>query len=512
MKANEVDVLLVGGGIMSATLGVLLKQLDPSLKIMMVEQRDKVASESSDGWNNAGTGHAAYCELNYTPAAADGSVNIQRALQVNASFETSLQFWSYLTEQRQLPVPAEFIRRTPHLSFVWGEKDCQFLKTRYEAMSSHHLFKDMKFSSDPSQIEKWAPLVMGGRNNEQPVAATRVEHGADVDFGALTRSLVASLKQDPDFSLLLESEVKNLFFHDKQWHVAISNRRQKSHQAVRAKFVFLGAGGAALTLLQESEIPEAKNYGGFPVSGQWLVCTNPKVVSQHMAKVYGQAPTGAPPMSVPHLDTRVIDGKPALLFGPFAGMTSKFLKKGSRLDLIASVKPYNIGAMMSAGMDNLGLTKYLFKEAFQSAEARIETLRQFFPDADAQDWKLQTAGQRVQVIKKTANGGVLQFGTEVVTSQDGTLAALLGASPGASTSVEAMLEVIERCFADRLANAEWQQRLHSMIPAYGQSLVENQGLATRIRQWTLSTLRLQQHKLTEVRSPVRQEAIDDMVA
>jgi malate dehydrogenase (quinone) len=512
MKTNEVDVLLVGGGIMSATLGVLLKKLDPGLKIMMVEQRDQVACESSDGWNNAGTGHAAYCELNYTPAAADGSVNINRALQVNASFETSLQFWSSLAEQRQLPDPASFIRRTPHMSFVWGEEDCQFLKARFDAMSRHHLFKDMKFSSDPGQIEKWLPLVMTGRNNDQPLAVTRVEHGADVDFGALTRSLVGCLKQHHDFSLLLGSEVKNLFFHDNHWHAAISNRQQKSHQAVRAKFVFLGAGGAALSLLQESAIPEAKNYGGFPVSGRWLVCTNPEVVSQHMAKVYGQAPTGAPPMSVPHLDTRVIDGKPALLFGPFAGMTGKFLKNGSWLDLIQSVKPYNIGSMMSAGRDNLGLTKYLVKEAFQPAEARIETLRQFFPNADARDWELKTAGQRVQIIKKTAKGGVLQFGTEVVTSRDGSLAALLGASPGASTSVEAMLEVIERCFADRLANVEWQQRLRLMIPAYGQSLINNQDLATKIRQWTLSTLRLQQHKLTEVRLPARRYAIDDMVA
>ncbi|MFT6264894.1 MAG: malate dehydrogenase (quinone) [Oleiphilaceae bacterium] len=512
MNSDIVDVCLVGGGVMSATLGMLLKQLDPSLKIMMVEQCDQIAQESSDGWNNAGTGHAAYCELNYTPKGEDGAINIDRALQINSEFETSLQFWSYLVEQSALPAPGEFIRRTPHMSFVWGEEDCQFLKKRYESMSAHPLFGEMKFSDDPEQLKKWMPLVMKGRPAEQPVAATNVGHGADVDFGALTRKMVEGLQNDDNFRLLLQHKVRNLEFSDNLWHVDIANGKQKTSQSVQAKFVFLGAGGAALRLLQQSKIPEAKQYAGFPVSGRWLVCNNPAVVKQHMAKVYGQAPVGAPPMSVPHLDTRIIDGKPALLFGPFAGMTSKFLKNGSRLDLLESVKPYNVGFMINAGLDNLALTHYLIKEAFQPANARIETLRRFYPHAEASDWRYETAGQRVQIIKKTKTGGSLQFGTEVVTSQDGSLAALLGASPGASTSVQAMLQVIERCFTECTESLQWKQKLKVMIPSYGESIIDDPALASRVRQWTDSTLRLRKHTFTEVQKPIPCSTIDELVA
>lgn len=512
MNNNIVDVCLVGGGIMSTTLGVLLKQLDPSLKIVMVEQCDQVARESSDGWNNAGTGHAAYCELNYTPENKDGSINIDRALKVNSDFETSLQFWSYLVEQGVLPAPGEFIRRTPHMSFVWGEQDTQFLKKRFESMSAHPLFSGMTFSDDPEQLKKWMPLVMEGRESGQPMAATRVEHGADLDFGALTRRMVDSLKNDSDFRLLLGHKVHNLVFRNRLWDVEVSSNKQQASQTIHAKFVFLGAGGAALKLLQLSKLPEAKHYAGFPVSGRWLVCKNPEVVKQHKAKVYGQAPVGAPPMSVPHLDSRVIDGKPALLFGPFAGMTSKFLKNGSWFDLLGSVQPYNIGFMMKAGVDNLPLTQYLIKEAFQPADARIETLRRFYPNTEASDWSYETAGQRVQVIKKTETGGVLQFGTEVVASRDGSLAALLGASPGASTSVQAMLEVIERCFADRKDTVDWQQKLKTMIPSYGESIIDNPKLASSVRKWTHSTLRLQKYSFSAVQKSKPSPTTDQWVA
>ncbi len=511
MKDDTADVLLVGGGIMSATLGVLLKKLDPDLRIVMVEQRERVAAESSDGWNNAGTGHAAYCELNYTTVKADGGMDISRALKVNEAFEKSLQFWSHLVEKGQVADPASFIRRTPHMSFVWGPDDYDFLKKRHAAMTAHPLFKEMVFNDDPRVLNRWMPLVMQGRKDPGPVAATRVEHGADVDFGALTRSLVAHLQELPGFSLKLGHRINHLYHHDRLWHVAVEDTQNRRHEAIKARFVFLGAGGAALTLLQRSAIPEAKIYAGFPVSGRWLVCNNPDVVRRHHAKVYGQAPTGAPPMSVPHLDSRVIDGKPALLFGPFAGMTSKFLKHGSRLDLLKSVTPHNAGPMLSAGFDNLALTRYLFKEAFQPAEARLESLRRFFPEADARDWHLQTAGQRVQVIKKTPAGSMLQFGTEVVTSRDGSLAALLGASPGASTSVEAMLDVIERCFSDRLNDAQWQKKLRTMIPSYGQSLIQDHTLAARVRAWTLATLRLQP-PVVEVRRPVSVPELQDLVA
>ncbi len=335
MDIKTVDVLLVGGGVMSTTLGMILTQLDPSLKILMVERLDHVAHESTHGWNNAGTGHAGYCELNYTPQGDDGRVDIDRALAINASFEVTLQLWSYLVEKNILPNPSEFINSIPHQSLVWGEKDVAFLRQRYERLSAHHLFKDMQYSEDPEVIRGWMPLAMSKRDTNQPVAATRVNYGSDVDFGALTRNMVKNLQQAPNFELLLNFNVTRIKQHDNgHWAVRVKERTGKHSALIDTKFVFLGAGGGALPLLQKSGIPERKGYGGFPVSGQWLVCRKPEIVEQHRSKVYGKAPIGAPPMSVPHLDTRIIDGNPALLFGPFAGFTTKFLKKGSKMDLL----------------------------------------------------------------------------------------------------------------------------------------------------------------------------------
>ncbi len=491
MTVSTADVLLVGGGVMSATLGTMLSQLDPSLKIILVERLDHVAHESTDGWNNAGTGHAGYCELNYTPETADGGVEINRALSINASFEASLQLWSYLVETNALPAPQAFINPTPHQSFVWGEQDVAFLRKRHQQLSAHHLFKDMAYSEDPRVLQDWMPLVIRHRDPMQPVAATRVSYGSDVDFGSLTRSLVKHLQTNPNFELHLNHAVKGLEQkEDGRWRVRIKDRQTGEVKKIKANFVFLGAGGGALPLLQKSGIPESRGYGGFPVSGQWLVCEKPEVVNQHYSKVYGKAPIGAPPMSVPHLDTRIINGEPALLFGPFAGFTTKFQKKGSSFDLFASVRSTNFGPIMSAGLDNMDLTRYLISEVFQSHRERVNSLRNFFPDAREEDWRLAQAGQRVQIIKKDASGrGKLEFGTELVASKDGTLAALLGASPGASTAVQAMIDVLERCFKERLETG-WQQKLKEMIPSYGESLVEDAELLERVRSRTLSTLGL----------------------
>ncbi len=489
---QTVDVLLVGGGIMSATLATILAQLDSSLNILMVEKLHDVALESSDGWNNAGTGHAGYCELNYTPEQADGSVAIKRALEINAAFESSLQFWSYLVEQNTLPAPQNFIRQVPHESAVWGEADVKFLRKRHAALSQHHLFKDMEYSEDASIIRQWMPLMMQSRDHSQPIAATRVKYGTDVDFGALTRSLIAALKTHPAFTLKLNSSVKTLKkSQDGSWKVQISNSTTKTTEKLNARFVFLGAGGGALHLLQKSGIAEGKGYGGFPVSGQWLVCQKPEVIAQHQAKVYGKAPIGAPPMSVPHLDTRYIDGKPALLFGPYAGFSSRFLKQGSLLDLSASVKPNNIKPMLAVGVQHTDLTKYLIGQVFQTHTQRMAALQQFYPEAKAEDWKLANAGQRVQIIKKCdQKTGKLEFGTEIVTAQDGSIAALLGASPGASTSVQAMLEVVERCFATQMRTPAWHNKMKAMLPSYGESLIENAALLKQVRERTLTTLAL----------------------
>ncbi|MGK0444178.1 MAG: malate dehydrogenase (quinone) [Bermanella sp.] len=491
MATKEIDVLLVGGGVMSATLGTLLNKLDPSLRLTMVERLDHVAHESTDGWNNAGTGHAGYCELNYTPQDAKGEVEVDRALAINANFEVSLQLWTALIDSGDLPAPQNFINTTPHISFVWGEENVAFLRKRWEKLSAHHLFAGMEYSEDHDVLREWMPLVMEGRNGDDKVAATRIPFGSDVDFGSLTRNLVSSLEKREQFELLTSHEVSDLKqSSDGRWSVRLKDRATGESKNFKAGFVFLGAGGGALPLLQKSGIPESKGYGGFPVSGQWLVCQDEETIKQHHAKVYGKAAIGAPPMSVPHLDTRIINGKPALLFGPYAGFTTKFLKAGSKLDLFKSVRGNNLLPMMNVGMNNMDLTKYLIGEVLQSHEDRMNALRDYFPSATSDKWTLAQAGQRVQIIKKDGTrGGKLEFGTELVAAKDGTLAALLGASPGASVAAQAMVEVIERCMAERL-DTDWQARLKEWIPSYGESLIENGELLNRTRENTLRVLGL----------------------
>lgn len=491
MVSKNVDVLLVGAGAMSSTLGVLLKHLDPSLSICMVEKLDDVAKESTSGWNNAGTGHAAYCELNYTPVSPDGSINASKAFAINESFELTLQLWSYLVREQALPEPHYFINPTPHISFVWGEANVAYLRKRYEAIHEHHMFADMEYSEDPDVLRQWVPLVMEGRDLKQKVAGTRVKYGSDVNFAALSRSMTGYLQSYDNFELLLNQTVTGLErAANTEWVISTRGKQGKA-TAINARFVFLGAGGAALSLLQKSGIQESQGYGGFPISGQWLVCKKPEVVKQHLAKVYGKASIGAPPMSVPHLDTRVIDGESALLFGPFAGFTTKFLKQGSFLDLFASIRWNNLWPMIKVGLSNFDLIRYLITEVLQTHASRMTALREYFPNARDEDWSLAIAGQRVQVIKKDPKqGGKLEFGTEVVTAADGSIAALLGASPGASVTVSAMLQVLDKCFASQMASPEWQARLKDMLPSYGESLTHDAALLRCTRHATLSTLKL----------------------
>ncbi len=492
MAVRQADVVLVGGGVMSATLGMMLRQLDPSLDIVMVERLDHVAHESTDGWNNAGTGHAGYCELNYTPETDDGDVTINRALQINAQFEVSLQLWSYLVEQGILPEPSAFINQTPHQSFVWGDDSVAFLKRRWERLKAHHLFQEMEYTESLEELEQWMPLVVHNRDRSDKVAATRIKHGADVDFGSLTRNMVKWLETQPNFELMLSSPVTDLDQDDSgNWTVRVKNQKTGEVTNLESGFVFLGAGGGALPMLQKSGIEEARGYGGFPVSGQWLVCQKEDVVKKHDSKVYGKAPIGAPPMSVPHLDTRIINGKPALLFGPFAGFTTRFLKQGSIFDLFGSVRANNLRPMLSVSKNNMDLTRYLIGEVFQSHKDRVDALRNFYPEARDEDWTLQMAGQRVQIIKEAPEGGgKLEFGTEIVAAQDGSLAALLGASPGASTAANAMIDVLERCFPEKLKTEQWQERMRELVPSYGQSLVDDEQLLNKVRERTLSTLKL----------------------
>ena len=490
--STTTDVVLVGAGIMSATLGALLKELQPDLTIEIFESLDTVAAESSDAWNNAGTGHAALCELNYTPQRADGSIDCSKALQINESFKISKQFWSYLVQQDRIKSPQTFINRIPHMSFVRGAKNVEYLRKRHQALNEHHLFSGMEFSDDPVKLAEWIPLVMAGRDPAEAVAATRMSRGTDVNFGALTRSLISYLKGLGGVSVHLMHEILNLHRNtDSSWRLSVNNKATDEKREINAKFVFLGAGGGALPLLQKSGIKEGRGFGGFPVSGQWLRCTNPELIEQHAAKVYGKASVGTPPMSVPHLDTRMIDGKKGLLFGPFAGFTTKYLKNGSLFDFPLAIKPDNLIPMTAAGLQNIPLTRYLIGQVLQSPKDRISALREFIPLVKKEDWKLEIAGQRVQVIKKDPKrGGVLQFGTEVICSGDGSISALLGASPGASTSVSIMLELIGNCFKDRINTAPWQTKLKEMIPSHGESLITDGLLHDRIKSWTGEVLGL----------------------
>ncbi|AEJ04286.1 malate:quinone oxidoreductase [Stutzerimonas stutzeri] len=477
--SEAVDMVLVGAGIMSATLAVLLKELDPNIKLEIVELQESGAIESSNPWNNAGTGHAGLCELNYTPDSKDGTIDIKKAVLINTQFEVSKQFWAYLADREGFGSPRDFINPVPHLSFVRGSKNIDYLKRRFDALKTHHAFADMEYSEDRATLAEWMPLMMPGRDPSEPIAATRAMNGTDVNFGAVTSQLLGYLARSGGVKISYNQKVTGLDRTASGWKVDIKNTRTGGSRQVQAGFVFLGAGGAALPLLQMSGIEEGKGFGGFPVSGQWLRCDNQEIVKQHQAKVYSLAAVGAPPMSVPHLDTRVVDGKKSLLFGPYAGFTTKFLKRGSFMDLPLSIRPSNIGPMMAVARDNMDLTRYLIKEVMQSMEDRLATLRGFYPEAKAEDWRLEIAGQRVQIIKKDPKkGGILQFGTELVAAKDGTIAALLGASPGASVTVSIMLDLLERCFPEQYRSQAWSSKLQEMFPAR-EATLQNDAAAYR---------------------------------
>lgn len=489
MSNTSTDVILIGAGVMSATLGTLLKELEPDWNITVYEKLDKPGEESSNEWNNAGTGHSALCELNYTPEQADGSIDATKAININEQFQISRQFWSYLVEKDLIQDPQEFIMPLPHISFVEGDANVNFLRKRFEVLSKNPLFEGMEYAEDMETLREWMPLMMEGKTQTEPMAATKVDYGTDVNFGELTRKLFGHLEQADGVNVEYNHEVKDIKrTSDGLWEVKVVSKDGKLEYR-KAKFIFIGGGGGSLPLLQKTNIPESKQIGGFPVSGVFLVCRNPEVVEQHHAKVYGKAKVGAPPMSVPHLDTRYIDNERTLLFGPFAGFSPKFLKTGSNLDLLGSVKPNNVFTMLASGAKNIPLTKYLVEQLLQSKDERIEQLREFIPTANGDDWDLVIAGQRVQVIKDTeTEKGKLQFGTEIITSADGTIAALLGASPGASTSVKAMLDVVERCFPQHMD--EWEPRIKEMIPSYGESLVDNQELFDEVHFSTAKALKL----------------------
>src|SRR5690554_3394008 len=488
---SETDVVLIGAGIMSATLGLLLKELNPNFTIEIIERLDQAAAESSDAWNNAGTGHSAFCELNYTPEK-NGKVDISKALSICEQFEETRQFWSYLVDKNIINDPKKFVNTVPHMSFVWGENNVRFLKERYKALAKTPLFSDMEYTEDRSVIKDWAPLLMRDRKSQDPVAATRMNLGTDVNFGELTRKMIQHQTQQDGVNVTLETEVYDLKKQtDGRWKLFLKNLKTGLKYTITTKFVFIGAGGGSILLLEKSGIPEGKGYGGFPVSGQWLVCTNEELINQHQAKVYGKASVGAPPMSVPHLDTRFVNGKKSLLFGPYAGFSTKFLKTGSYWDLFKSITTGNIATIAGVGMDNMDLTKYLISEVLASKDKKFDALRNYFPNVKKQNWRIEVAGQRVQTMKRNKDGKAeLAFGTEVVNAADGSLAVLLGASPGASTTVTIMLKLIEKCFPNEFKSAEWQEKFKEMIPSFGLKLNDHPELLKELRAETSKTLEL----------------------
>jgi len=466
------DVILIGSGVMSANLGAMLKRLEPSLSIQVYEVTEELAQESSHGWNNAGTGHAGICELSYTPfREPDGTVKVAKAIEIFEQFDHSKQFWAHAVATGMAADPKEFINSVPHLSFVHGAEMVEYLRARYEGMSAHHFFRGMEFSTDREKIASWAPLLVEGRG-DVPIAATKMDGGTDVNFGNISRKLLGWLEQQEGCGIASNHRVTDLTKTEHGWEVKVKNLLTGESHENNAKFIFVGAGGGSLHLLQKSGIPESKGLGGFPIGGQWLICENPEIVDRHRAKVYGQPLESAPTMAVPHLDTRMLDGKKTLLFGPFAAWTTKFLhKKGSYLDLPLSVKPDNLATLLKIGVSNLELVKYLVDQGTQSMDDRMEVLHVFYPAAKADDWKLIDAGIRVQAIKKTdGEAGIVHYGTEVITNADRSISALLGASPGASVSVNIVLEVLKKCFPHLLESPEGRARMKEMIPTWDEDL------------------------------------------
>lgn len=486
------DIILIGAGIMSTTLGSFLKNLEGGWNIKLFERLDVPANESSHETNNAGTGHAALCELNYTVEQPDGSIDIEKAKSINEQFEISKQFWSFLVKNNHIQDPSAFIRPLPHISFVTGKENVDYLKRRFDVLSIHHMFQGMDYTEDKNIMKEWIPLMMEGRSPDEPVAASKINSGTDVNFGELTRRLAKNIESHENAAVFYQHEVLNLRQLDNgKWEAEVRDLNTNKIEYHLADYIFIGAGGHAIPLLQNTGITESKHLGGFPISGAFLVCNNPEVVHRHNAKVYGKEPHGTPPMTVPHLDRRYMGSKESLLFGPFAAIGPKFLKNGSNLDLFKSIKTDNLLTMMSAGVKNLPLVKYSIQQVLMRKDDRMQELRRFVPDAKDEDWDLHIAGKRVQVIKDTEEHGrgFIQFGTEVVSSEDNSMIALLGESPGASVSVSVALEVFKKSFPEYIE--KWDAKLKEMIPSYGQSLIEDSELLLEIRQMTAADLKLE---------------------
>ena len=486
INANK-KICLVGGGIMSLTLAVLINEIfKKKIEINLIERLASCGLESSDALNNAGTGHAGYCELNYTPVDEKKQININRALDINENFEASLIFWAYLDKKYPFFNTKKFLRKTPHISFVTGKKNVEFLKKRYKQLKKQPLFKEIFYTEKIALIAKWSPLLLKGRKKFNYLAATKVNHGTDINFGELTNQLLSILKKNDSFALLVNSEVKTIKQRkDGAYKITAHNSKTNKKIDIASNYIFLGSGGKTISMLQDMKLDEANGYAGFPISGKWLICNKAELIKMHNAKVYTQVTDGAPPMSIPHLDLRVINDKKLLLFGPFAGFSPKLLKHGSFLDFPKSIKLNNIVPMTIVLFKNFSLLFYLIKQTLMNHGGRLRELQKFYPEANLGDWKLITAGQRVQIIKNCPfEGSKLEFGTEVIYSKNKKLAALIGASPGASVSVSSMLAVFENFFGNE------QKKIRDIIPSYKLNLNNNPSILKKVRSKTYKYLGL----------------------
>ncbi|KZX75231.1 malate:quinone oxidoreductase [Oleiphilus sp. HI0009] len=452
------DVVIIGAGIMGVTFAHIAKTVDPKLNITILERLDQAAGSNSSVFNNAGTGHEANCELNYTPVDEE-VISVEKALDIHAQFNVAKQYWANLVKNGIIKDPESFIHPTKHCTLV-NEDSINLLHMRYKEMASHHFFDEMKLSEDFDEIQSWIPLTMEGRSRHQKMAATRVDHGTDVNFESITKQLAQHMENEQSADIQYNTHVKRVHKSPSgSW--LIECEQNGVAKQVRADKLFVGAGGGAFPILKASHLPAGRRFSGFPVGGRFLAAEIDKEVAQsYGAKTYGKAAVGAPPMSVPHLDLRVADGKYYLLFGPFATF-SPILEKGRGIvEFIRMVHLHDIPNLLNVAREHFPLVTYLFKETFKGESAMLKTLDEFAPGLSNKfNWKVVQAGQRVQIIKD----GDLQMGTEIVTSEDLSYGTLLGASPGASVSPEVMLRCVKTLFPKIVKKEAAQERLKTLF-------------------------------------------------
>ena len=485
------DVVLIGGGIMSATLAALLEVVAPQWSITVFEsaagrrRRELARLEQRRHRPRRPVRAELHARRARRPGGPGQGRHDQRAVPglppvLVAPGRAGLT-----------GAPKEFINPVPHVSFVTGEDGRAYMRARHEALAAQPLFDGLEYSDDPAELAEWTPLMMAGRDPRQLVAATRSAAGTDVNFGALTRML---LEDAADRGVAVHCQPAR---HEPRparptaagrspCRDTVTGERRTVRRPVRLRRRRRRRAAAAA----EGGHPGDRRASAASRSAASSCAPAPPSWSQHQAKVYGQAAVGAPPMSVPHLDPRVIDGDHSLMFGPYAGFSPKFLKAGSMFDLPRSVKPNNLGSMLGVARTELALTRYLVNELLQSGADRHQTLRAFVPDgrrARLGDDHRRPArpGHQAGPGDRPRRAPVRHRGRRRRRRHDRRPARRL---PGASTAVSAMLDLLERCFPDRMP--AWRPALQEAIPSYGRSLADDPALLAEVRASTMQTLEL----------------------